>query len=142
MARRSILLYLFDSEFEACVDILSTVHFTIGTVLDKLRENVLPPLLVLRVHWLDLLIEQSKESIYSTKVNLADKQRRRRTYFVVKNDPFINDRARSGELIFLFSFTPLHIFEKRPSVARVRLTDTTPETSKSQRTISHAAKVV
>lgn len=66
----------------------------------------------------------------------------KRTYFIVKNDAFIDDRVRSWELIFLFSFISLYLFEKRPSIARVWLADTTSETSKSQRTISHAAKVV
>lgn len=56
--RRQIPLYLFNSKSEACVDILSTVYFTIGAFLDELRENVLPPLFVLGVHWLDFLIEQ------------------------------------------------------------------------------------
>lgn len=63
--RRQILLYLFDSKFEACVEILSTVYFTIGASLDELRENVLPPLLVLRVHWLDFLIEQNKDFVFT-----------------------------------------------------------------------------
>lgn len=141
-ARSEVLRYLFDSKLEACVDILSAVYFTIGTVFDKLRENVLPPLLVLRVHWLDFLIEQSDKLVYQTKLNPTEEQRWRRTYVIVKDDPFINDRVRSGELIFLLSFISLHIFEKRPSVARVRLADATPEAGESQRTISHTAEVV
>lgn len=140
--RSEVPRYLFDSKLEACVDILSAVYFTIGTVFDKLRENVLPPLLVLRVHWLDFLIEQSDKLVYQTKLKPAEEQRWRRTYVIVKDDPFIDDRVRSGELIFLFSFISLHIFEKRPSVAPVRLADAAPEAGESQRTISHTAEVV
>lgn len=73
--RSEVPRYLFDSKLEACVDILSAVYFTIGTVFDKLRENVLPPLLVLRVHWLDFLMEQSDKLVYQTKLKPAEEQR-------------------------------------------------------------------
>lgn len=59
-ARSWTRLYLFDGEGEAGVEVSSAVYFTVGTVLDELGENVLPPLLVLRVHCLDFLVEGAK----------------------------------------------------------------------------------
>lgn len=58
------LSYLFDSKFEACVDILSTVYFTIGAFLDKLWEDILPPFLVFRVHRLNFLTEDRNKLVW------------------------------------------------------------------------------
>lgn len=71
-----------------------------------------------------------------------ERGRRRRTYFIVKNESFIALWIITGELIFTFIYISFHIFEKGPCVAAIPLTDTAPETSKGERTVSQTAERV
>jgi len=61
-------------------------------------------------------------------------------YFVVKDDS-LGAECRAL-LLFLFSYVPLHVFEKGPGVARVPLADAAPEAGESQITVSQTAEGV
>lgn len=54
--------YLFGSKLKARFDILSSVHLTVGALLDMFQETKLPPGLVFRVDWLDVLMEEENNN--------------------------------------------------------------------------------
>lgn len=65
-----------------------------------------------------------------------------RTYFIVKNDSFVALRIVTGELISTFTYISFHVFEKGPCIAAVPLTDTAPEASKGEGTVSQTTEGV
>lgn len=81
-------------------------------------------------------------SMFKLWTKAEEQKPRNRTYIIVKNDSLIDDRIRCWQLIFLFSYVPLNIFEKWRRVAWVPLTDAAPEASKGQGVISLTAEAV